>query len=260
MIDVIGILLGAILLLVIGALGYYLWIINFARGANIIRDISRPLSLANSDEPELRQLARLGFNGLGILEYRYFWRKRSPRPLWYYIDPAATTCVEISTHPFVQGSFLIRLFSWFPDRALLETFYDYGETINEADFNVRFASHDLAQAYASHQSRLSAFAEAHGQPNVFHDVKHLIPLDTVDRERHRRRRLRRTTRTALMLIGCSALALGVIALSMITERFSPGLVSLIMMTAGLSICLALMARVLYAFRFPSGALDSVNRP
>lgn len=258
MIDVIGILIGVVLLLVMGALAYYLWIINFARGTNIIRDISRPLSLANSDEPELQQLARLGFNGLGILEYRYFWRKRSPRPLWYYIDPAATTGAEISTHPFVQGSFLIRLFSWFPDHALLETFYDYGETINEAAFNVRFAAHDLAQAYASHQSRMTAFAEAHGQPNVLHDVKHLIPLDTVDRERHRRRRLRRTTYTALMLIGCSALALGVIAVSMVVERSSSGLASLLILTIGLSICLGLMARILYAFRYPSGALDSAH--
>lgn len=254
--DLIRIPLVAVLSLVILGLAYYLRIVRVRRGSHAIRDVSEPLPLDNADPAEIRLLARLGFSGLGILEYRFFWRPNIPAPLWYYVDSERTTCAEVSSHPFDQTRVLVKLFSWFPDNALVETYHDYGETIDEADYSVRFARHDLERAYRSHRQRLESFTTQHGSPVIFSTVTQLIPYSDIDIQRYRRRRMRRTSRVALMLMILSVLVLGVVGISALFEQVQPGLTGLLILAVGLPVCFIMMVLVLFRFRYPAGALDA----
>jgi hypothetical protein len=257
--DLIHLPLAVVLILVILGILYYLRIMNAPYGKHAVNDITdpmQPLPLDNAIEAEIRLLARLGFQPLGILEYRFFWRPEPPAPLWHYVDAARTTGAEISTHPFDPSRSLVRLFSWFPDHALVETYFDYGETIDEADYNVRFAKRDLEQAYSSHRQRLGSFTARHGTPVVIQDAKQLIPYSDVDIERYRRRRMCRTSRIALMLLGSAVLGLIVIGMSAFADRGVPGMTGLLILAVGLPVCFLMMVLTLLRFRYPVGALDA----
>lgn len=256
-----AIFLGAIivvLVLVVLFCVFQLCIMNFPWGRNILRDVtSGPLPLFNAKEEDIQRLAKLGFQGLGRLEIKLFWR-RQYNVCWYYVDADATTCANVSSYKSEQSTLIIGFVSWFPDNALIETLYPIGERILEPNYISQFVKSDLEAGYRQHQQRIQEWSEQHGTPIVIHDVKQLIPLDQVEIKLHRRRRYRRLSSILIGLMGFSLMGIVVLisVLNTQTNDIMGYFEELLLALGALVICFAGLGFLTRQVSHPPNALDA----
>jgi hypothetical protein len=259
---VLGMIILVLVALIVLAL-ILIVIMRFPWGKTEVRDVTDgPLPLFNSDEIPIQELARLGFQSLGILEWRYFWKRNQPSALWYYVDINGMTYAVVSNFAPSQTGLMVAFTSWFRDESLLETLMPVGETIHTPTYHAQFVKADLALGYAKHLEQIQAFAPLHGEPVVIHDVRQVMAFDQADRKWHRGRRYRRLRIILLLmslygLIGIgAALYANTIDVSGAMGNFLT-ISNQFLIPAGLMLlCFVGIGILAYRTINPSGALDA----
>lgn len=134
----------------------------------------------------LEALERLGFNRLGEVQTRLPFQQL-PVTEWVLTSPDQDTLAELV---MAGGAPYVQFQSAYPDDAVVETGYPYGERIETADFNSGYEKASLPDAFNAHEIRQMAFSEKHGTPRKFGDLQTYMQWGAVYRAKHAERKLR----------------------------------------------------------------------
>jgi hypothetical protein len=265
----VSLLFGGVILFLIYMIGNFIkqfWSMNFPWGQNKIEDVTAlNIPLFSDSDEIIRRLEHLGFEPFSISKVWFFWTPNKPAFVWHFVDRSKTTYVEIFEYKSKNHNAMIGFFSWYPDHALVETFFPIGENIDEPHYSAHFVKEDLEGGYVHHQQAMQRFSTTHGAPIVFQNYDQLPEYDVIDQQRYRRRRYRRLTIHVLSFIAVSLVSIGVMISAIIADTTTAGanvnetIAGLFIHATLLLLCFAVMGILFYFLSNPPGALDAGNK-